>query len=147
MRAAPKVLVVDDNPGDTALVREELEGSQHACCVSYASDGEEALAFLRGAGSAAGHAPPDLIILDLSLPRRSGESVLVELRSDPHLREIPVLVLSTSRSNRDIVRSYQLGANCYLSKPGNLNDFRATVKMIGDFIRTRGGHYGDAGQF
>jgi DNA-binding response OmpR family regulator len=74
------------------------------------------------------------VILDLSLPKKSGEAVLAELRSDPNLRAIPVVIFSTSRSNRDIVRSYELGANCYLSKPGNLSEFVSTVQLIGSFF-------------
>jgi CheY-like chemotaxis protein len=134
MKQVPEVLLVDDNPGDVVLAREALAECQHPCHVCDVVDGEEALAFLRHQGRYAGTVRPDVVILDLNLPKKSGEVVLTELRSDPDLRKIPVVVFSTSRSNRDIVRSYELGANCYLSKPGNLKEFFSTVQMIGEFF-------------
>src|SRR5262245_7507201 len=116
MKETPEVLLVDDNAADVFLASEALAKGSHPCHVSNVGDGEEALAFLRHEGRFAGKERPDLVILDLNLPRKSGEAVLAELRADPNLRKIPVVIFSTSRSNRDIVRSYELGANCYLSK-------------------------------
>jgi CheY-like chemotaxis protein len=133
MKETPEVLLVDDNAADVFLASEALAKSERPCRVSNVGDGEEAMAFLRKEGRYAGTGRPDLVILDLNLPRKSGEAVLAELRSDPNLRKIPVVVFSTSRSNRDIVRSYELGANCYLSKPGNLPEFFSTVQLIGEF--------------
>jgi len=138
MTRVPEVLLVDDNPADAALAREALEQSPYPCRVRETVNGDEALALLRRQGRFADSALPDVVILDLNLPKRSGEVVLSELRSDPSLRQIPVVVFSTSRSNRDIVRCYQLGANCYLSKPGNLKDFLSTVQMIGEYFGSRG---------
>ena len=131
MKAMSTVLLVDDNEADVHLASEALRMKSDSCHVSSVSDGDAALAFLRHEGTYADAASPNVVILDLSLPKRSGEAVLAELRSDPNLRKIPVVIFSTSRSNRDIVRSYELGANCYLSKPGNLNEFVSTVQLIG----------------
>ena len=130
----PEVLLVDDNVADVFLASEALTVNPAFCHVSNVGDGEEALAFLRHEGRYAGAVCPDLVILDLNLPKKSGEVVLAEVRSDPSLRKIPVVIFSTSRSNRDIVRSYELGANCYLSKPGNLSEFVSTVQLIGEFF-------------
>ncbi|MFY9558743.1 MAG: response regulator [Terriglobales bacterium] len=134
MNAKPEVLLVDDNPADVFLASEALTESSHPCQVSNVGDGEEALAYLRHQGKYAAAPRPDLVILDLSLPRKSGEVVLAEVRSDPDLRQMPVVIFSASRANRDIVRSYELGANCYLSKPGNLPEFFSTVQLIGKFF-------------
>jgi CheY-like chemotaxis protein len=130
----PEVLLVDDNAADVFLASEALTVNPHSCQVSSVGDGEEALAFLRHEGRYVGTSCPDLVILDLSLPKKSGEVVLTEVRSDPKLRRIPVVIFSSSRANRDIVRSYELGANCYLSKPANLSEFVSTVQLIGNFF-------------
>jgi len=137
LKQVPEVLLVDDNVTDVFLASEALAEIPESCHVSNVGDGEEALAFLRHEGRYAGTARPDLVILDLNLPRKSGEAVLAEVRSDPNLRKIPVVVFSSSRSNHDIVRSYELGANCYLSKPGNLSEFVSTVQLIGRFFGCR----------
>ena len=129
-----EVLLVDDNMADVYLASEALRMHSHSCHVTNVGDGEEALAYLRHEGRYAGSSCPNVVILDLRLPKKSGEAVLAELRSDPELRKIPVVIFSTSRSNRAIVRSYELGANCYLSKPGNLNEFVSTVQLIGSFF-------------
>ncbi len=134
LRQMPEVLLVDDNVADVFLASEALTGKSESCHVSNVGDGEEALAFLRHEGRYAGTISPDLVILDLNLPKKSGEAVLAEVRSDPNLRKIPVVIFSTSRSNQDIVRSYELGANCFLSKPGNLSEFVSTVQLIGKFF-------------
>ena len=140
MKQVPEVLLVDDNMADVYLASEALRMNSNACHISNVGDGEEALAFLRHEGRYAHAASPNVVILDLRLPKKSGESVLAELRSDPNLSKIPVVVFSTSRANRDIVRSYKLGANCYLSKPVNLGEFVSTVQLIGSFFGC-----GDAG--
>jgi CheY-like chemotaxis protein len=134
MSQLSEVLLVDDNVADVYLASEALRMNSESCNVSNVGDGEEALAYLRHEGRFAGSVCPDVVILDLRLPKKSGESVLAELRSDPKLRKIPVVIFSSSRSNQDIVRSYELGANCYLSKPGNLTEFISTVQLIGSFF-------------
>jgi CheY-like chemotaxis protein len=137
VKQAPEVLLVDDNPADVYLASQALAEGPHPCHVSHVRDGEQALAFLRHEGPYAGTTQPDLVILDLSMPKKSGESVLLAVRSDPNLNKIPVVVFSRSRSNRDIVRSYELGANCYLSKPASLQEFFSTVQLIGEFFDCR----------
>jgi two-component system, chemotaxis family, response regulator Rcp1 len=134
MKPMPEVLLVDDNVADVLLASEALTVNSDSCHVSSVGDGAEAIAFLRHEGRYAEAASPDLVILDLNLPKKSGEAVLAELRSDPRLRNIPVVIFSSSRANKDIVRSYELGANCYLSKPGNLSEFASTVQLIGSFF-------------
>jgi CheY-like chemotaxis protein len=137
MKPMPEVLLVDDNAADVFLASEALRMNSDSCHVSNVGDGEEALAFLRHERRYAGAVRPDLVILDLNLPKKSGEAVLAEVRMDPNLRKIPVVIFSASRSNRDMVRSYELGANCYLSKPGNLSEFVSTVQLIGEFFGCR----------
>ena len=134
MKQLPEVLLVDDNMADVFLASEALTVNPESCHVSSVGDGDEALAFLRHEGRYADAVCPDLVILDLNLPKKSGEVVLAELRSDPNLRKIPVVIFSSSRANKDIVRSYELGANCYLSKPVNLSEFVSTVQLIGEFF-------------
>src|SRR5205085_6346605 len=120
VKAMSNVLLVDDNAADVLLASEALTLNAIPCQVSSVGDGAEALAFLRHEGRYAEAASPDLVILDLSLPKKSGEAVLAELRSDPRFRKMPIVIFSSSRANKDIVRSYELGANCFLSKPSNL---------------------------
>ena len=133
MRLAPiEILLVEDNPADVRLTLEALrEGKVHNN-LSVARDGDEALAFLRRAGEPR----PDLILLDLNLPRRDGREVLKEIKSDPNLMTIPVVVLTTSGAEADIVKSYQLHANCYITKPVDLEQFIKVVKAIDDFWLT-----------
>ena len=133
MKAAPEVLIVDDNPADVTLAREALAGSAHHSRISSAGDGEEALAFLNRTGTYASMIRPDLIILDLNLPRKDGRAVLAAVKADPELRRIPVVIFSSSQLSRDISRCYELGANCYVSKPGNLNEFFSVIKSIEEF--------------
>ena len=127
------ILLVDDNPADVDLVREALQGNVHRIQVESVGDGEEALAFLNRRGSHVEKPRPDLVILDLNLPKKDGRAVLAEVKADAELRTIPIVVFSTSRSLLDIGRSYELGANCYVSKPGNLNDYFAAVQSIEEF--------------
>jgi len=144
MSQLSEVLLVDDNVADVYLASEALRMKSESCNVSNVGDGEEALAYLRHEGRFASSACPDVVILDLRLPKKSGEAVLAELRSDAKLRKIPVVIFSSSRSNQDIVRSYELGANCYLSKPGNLTEFISTVQLIGSFFGgSEGGSQGE----
>jgi CheY-like chemotaxis protein len=129
----PEILLVDDSPADLDLIRDALSTSICPGHVNTVLDGEEAIAFLRRAGTYGSAVRPDLIILDLNLPRKDGRLVLADFKSEPTLRSIPVVVFTTSHSRQDIARSYELGANCYVSKPGSLEDFRKAVQSIQQF--------------
>jgi chemotaxis family two-component system response regulator Rcp1 len=133
MTSAPEVLLVDDNPADLELTTEVLKRSKPGFRVSTVLDGAEALAFLRRRGRYTGKARPDLIVLDLELPRKHGREVLSELKHDPdrELARIPVVIFTTSQSASDINGSYELGANCYIQKPVDFEQFRETVKSAG----------------
>ncbi len=133
MSQVREVLLVDDNPADVVLAREALAGSAHRSQISSVGDGEEAMAFLNRKGQYAEVIRPDLVILDLNLPRKDGRAVLQEVKGDPLLQGIPVVIFSTSRLGRDIASSYELGANCYVCKPGNLKDFFTAVQSIEEF--------------
>ncbi len=133
MKAEAEVLLVDDNPADLDLTREMLGRSKRPFHVSSVEDGEQAMSFLRGQGKYSAAPRPDIIVLDLNLPRKDGREVLSEIRADPKLARIPIVVFTTSQASSDINRSYELGANCYLRKPGNLADFRAVVQSMVDF--------------
>jgi CheY-like chemotaxis protein len=133
MKQLPQVLLVDDNPADVGLAREALAGGRHHSQIKDVQDGEEAMAFLHRAGPYADELRPDLVILDLNLPRKNGHAVLTEMKGDVRLRTIPVVVFSTSRAMADIASSYELGANCYISKPGNLNGYFLAVQSIEQF--------------
>jgi two-component system, chemotaxis family, response regulator Rcp1 len=133
MRKSVFLLMVDDNPADVVLAREALAGSSIRSQITACADGEEALALLHKEGRYTEAASPDLMILDLNLPRKDGLSVLAAMKSDPELKHIPVVIFSTSRLGKDIARSYAFGANCYVSKPGNLNDFFSAMKSIHEF--------------
>lgn len=128
-----EVLLVDDNPADSDLTSLVLCRCGRPSHISTVTDGEQALAFLRRIGPYASVQMPNLVVLDLNLPRKDGGAVLDEMKVSPELRKIPVIVFSTSRSARDVARCYELGANCYVSKPGNLEEFFAAVKAIEDF--------------
>jgi chemotaxis family two-component system response regulator Rcp1 len=133
MKLLPNVLIVDDNPADAALVREALAESKYHSQILNVGDGVEALAFLNRREKFENALRPDLVILDLNLPKRDGLSVLAAMKAAPDLRRIPVVIFSTSQLRKDIVRSYEMGANCYVSKPGNLKDFFSAVKSIEEF--------------
>jgi len=133
MNQSPQVLLVDDNPADVGLAREALAVGRHKSCISNVSDGEQAMAFLHRAGQYANAVRPDLVILDLNLPKKDGRAVLAEVKGDTELRAIPIVVFSTSRSMLDIACSYKLGANCYVSKPGNLTEYFAVMQSIEEF--------------
>jgi two-component system, chemotaxis family, response regulator Rcp1 len=128
-----EVMLVDDNPADTDLTSEILANSVCPSHIQAVTDGVEAIAFLRREGRYANAAVPDFVILDLNLPRKDGRAVLAEVKADPVLRKIPIAIFSTSEARQDVVRSYELGANCYVSKPGNLQDFISAVTSIGEF--------------
>ena len=133
MKTEAEVLLVDDNPADVDLTTEVLSQSKVHFHVHSVKDGVEALAFVRREGAYAGKPRPDLVVLDLNLPRKDGRQVLAEVKSDRDLGKIPVVVFTTSQAQSDILRSYELGANCYLRKPGNLADYRAVVQSMADF--------------
>jgi chemotaxis family two-component system response regulator Rcp1 len=129
----PDILMVDDNPADVALVREALAGSKRGSQLRSAGDGVEAMAVLNRRGNHAHAMRPHLVILDLNLPKPDGLAVLAAMKAGPELRRIPVVIFSTSTLRKDVVRSYEMGANCYVNKPGNLTEFFSAVKSIEEF--------------
>ena len=132
-----EVLLVEDSPGDVRLTQEAFRDANKSVHLHVASDGVEAMAFLRHEGAHA-HAPrPDLILLDLNLPKMDGREVLANIKKDDGLKTIPVVVLTTSDAEVDIAKSYQLQANCYLTKPVQLDAFESLVKSINDFWLTK----------
>jgi len=133
MKPGHELLIVDDNPADTALAREALAECAYRGQISSVGDGVEALAFLTRRGKYVHAIKPDLVILDLNLPKRDGLAVLTAMKANPDLRKIPVVIFSTSQLPQDIARSYELGANCYVSKPGNLTEFFSMMKSIEGF--------------
>jgi CheY-like chemotaxis protein len=131
-----EILLVEDNPGDVRLTREALRDGKVRNNLSVVDDGVKALSFLRREGEYATAPRPDLILLDLNLPRKSGREVLTEIKGDPELKSIPVVILTTSGAEQDIVRAYELNANCYVTKPVDLDQFITVVKSIEDFWLT-----------
>ena len=131
--AAIEVLLVEDSPGDVRLTREAFKDAKVLINLNVASDGVEAMAFLGREGKHADAPRPDLILLDLNLPKKDGREVLAELKESPALKSIPVVILTTSASEGDIHGSYQLHANCYITKPVDLNGFLNVVKSIDNF--------------
>jgi CheY-like chemotaxis protein len=131
-----EILLVEDNPGDVRLTVEGLNEGKVRNNLHVARDGVEALAFLRRQGQFADAVRPDLILLDLNLPRKDGREVLADIKADPQLRTIPVVVLTTSRAEQDVLHSYELQANCYITKPVDLEQFITVVKSIEDFWLT-----------
>ena len=129
-----EVLLVEDDPGDVLMTREAFEDNKVRNRLTVVSDGAEALAYLRREGEYADAARPDLILLDLNLPRRDGREVLAEIKSDERLHQIPVVVLTTSQSEEDVLRSYQLHANAYVTKPVDFDRFIEVVRQIDDFF-------------
>ena len=128
------VLLVEDDPGDVLLTRDSFDDCHLGLNLHVASDGEQALSFLHRAGEFAGVPRPALILLDLNLPRRGGLEVLAELKADDDLRAIPVVVLTTSQAEADIVRSYELHANAYVIKPIDAAKFADAIKQIDEFF-------------
>jgi len=131
-----EILLIEDSPADIRLTREALREEKLLNHLHVVTDGEEAMAFLRRQGKHA-HAPrPDLILLDLNLPRKSGREVLDEIKQDANLKSIPVVVLTISAAERDIVSAYNLHANCYITKPIDLEQFSTVVKSVREFWLT-----------
>ena len=134
MKARPvEILLVEDNPGDVLLTREAMKDAKVANHLSVVQDGVEALAFMRRQGAYAEVPRPDLVLLDLNLPRKSGLEVLVEMKADAVLRRIPVVVLTTSESERDILAAYDHHVNAYVTKPVDLEQFHKVVHAIEKF--------------
>jgi chemotaxis family two-component system response regulator Rcp1 len=128
-----EILLVEDNPADARLTREVFEGGRLSTHLNVVSDGEQALAFLRREGIYESAPRPKLVLLDLNLPRKDGREVLEELKSDGKLCRIPVIVLTTSAAQTDIMRAYELQANCFITKPLDLDEYFAVVRSIEDF--------------
>ncbi len=131
-----EILLVEDSPSDTALTIEALKQGKIANRLSHVEDGVEAMDFLKQRGKYEKAARPDLIMLDLNLPRKDGREVLSEIKNDPDLRIIPIIVLTTSRSDKDILQSYELNCNCYITKPVDFAHFIDVVKSIENFWLT-----------
>ncbi|HYW65106.1 MAG TPA: response regulator [Candidatus Dormibacteraeota bacterium] len=127
------ILLVEDNPGDVRLIQEALQDGKLLNRIATVSDGQKALAYLRKQGGYAQATRPDLILLDLNIPRKDGREVLAEIKADPHLRSIPVVIVTSSQAEEDILRSYNTHANCYVAKPVDLEKFVAVVKAIEEF--------------
>lgn len=127
------ILLVEDNPADAFLMEEALRESSIMSRLHVVIDGDDALDFLFGRGVYRERARPDLILLDLNLPKKDGREVLAEIKNDPNLRSIPVVVVTTSKSEEDIFKSYNLHANCYITKPVRLSEFLDVVRKIEDF--------------
>ncbi len=139
------ILLVEDNPGDERLTREALKEGKVFSNLYWVKDGVEAMEFLRRDGKFSGVPRPDIILLDLNLPKKDGREVLQEIKNDEHLRRIPVVVLTTSKAEEDVIRTYNLHANCYVTKPVDLEKFIVVVKSIDMFWLTvatlpRNGH-------
>jgi two-component system, chemotaxis family, response regulator Rcp1 len=128
-----KVLLVEDNAGDVRLTKEALKEGRLLNSLEVVGDGVEALSFLRREPKYADAVQPDLILLDLNLPKKDGRQVLAEIKADPQLRRIPVVVLTTSSAEEDVLKTYDLHANCYITKPVDLEQFMRVIKSIEDF--------------
>jgi CheY-like chemotaxis protein len=140
-----EILLVEDNPGDIDLILDFLGDARVRNRVSVCRDGDEAMAYLRREGRFVGATRPDLILLDLNLPKKDGREVLQDVKADVRLRTIPVVVLTSSSADRDVERAYNLQANCYITKPVDLGQFGSVLRSIDDFwlsvarLPTRGG--------
>ncbi len=131
--APAEILLVEDNPGDVRLTKEALEEAKMLNTLNVAKDGIEAMAFLHREGKHANAPRPDLILLDLNLPGKDGREVLAEIKANDHLKSIPVVILTTSETEEDILKSYNLHANCYVVKPIDLDQFLEVVKTLQGF--------------
>jgi two-component system response regulator len=131
-----EILLVEDNPGDADLTREAFATGKIANVLHVVSDGMDAMAFLRRQGKYAGVPRPDLMLLDLNLPRKDGREVLAEIKADQDLKRIPVVILTTSKDEADVLKSYNLHANCFISKPIDFSEFIRAVRSIEDFWLT-----------
>jgi chemotaxis family two-component system response regulator Rcp1 len=130
-------LLVEDNPGDVRLTQEAFRDVNPSIHLHVANDGVEAMAFLRHEGANANAPRPDMILLDLNLPKMDGRQVLTQIKKDDNLKTIPTVILTSSEAEADVVNSYQLQANCYLSKPMHFDAFQNLVKSINDFWLTK----------
>ena len=128
-----EILLVEDNPGDVRLTMEAFRDAKVYNRIHTVSDGVEAMAFLYRDGSFFNAPCPDLVLLDLNLPRKDGREVLAAIKADENMKHIPVVVLTTSKDEQDVIKSYDLHANCYVTKPVDLDQFLTKVKAIGDF--------------
>ncbi len=133
---AMEILLVEDNPGDARLAKEALKEARVHNNLSVVKDGEEALEFLHRRGRHTDVPRPDLILLDLNLPRKDGREVLAEIKAHDSIKRIPVVVLTTSEAEEDVLKAYSLNANCYVTKPVDLDQFIKVVKSIEDFWLT-----------
>jgi two-component system, chemotaxis family, response regulator Rcp1 len=131
-----RILMVEDDPGDVRLAREALKSKKMHIIMHDVPDGMEAMAFLRKEGAFADMVRPDLILLDLNMPRMDGREVLAELKKDPAFKRIPVIVLTTSAGEEDILAAYEMNANCYITKPVDWKQFINVVQLIEDFWLT-----------
>lgn len=131
-----RILMVEDNPDDVELAVEALKDGKVSNILTVAKDGEEAMAYLRGEGEHQGSPRPDLILLDINMPRKDGREVLREIKQDPRFKRIPVVILTTSEAEEDILQTYNLHANCYITKPVDFDQFLRVVKSIEDFWLT-----------
>jgi two-component system, chemotaxis family, response regulator Rcp1 len=132
-----EVLLVEDSPGDVRLTRETFRDVNTSIHLHVATDGMEAMAFLRREGAHINAPRPSIILLDLNLPKMDGREVLAHIKEDPSLKMIPIIILTTSDAEADIAKSYELQANCYLSKPVQLDAFESLVRSINDFWMTK----------
>jgi len=132
-RTLIEILLVEDNPADVRLTKEALKSGKILHSLSVVGDGVEALAFLRRQGKYKDARRPDLILLDLNLPKKGGREVLEEIKSDDELKSIPVVVLTVSKAEEDVLKTYRLHANCYITKPVDLDQFISVVQSIEDF--------------
>ena len=128
-----EILLVEDNPGDVFLTQEAFREGAFTHHISVAEDGVEAIRFLRREGRYKNAPVPDLILLDLNLPRKDGRELLAEVKNDPALQHIPIIVLTTSRADQDVTRAYRLHANCYLTKPIQMDSFLSMIRSVEDF--------------
>ena len=133
---AIEILMVEDNPGDVRLTQEALKDAKVLVNLNVATDGDEALKYLRRQPPYAAATRPDLILLDLNLPKRDGREVLAAIKSDDSLKRIPVVILTTSRAEEDVMRAYQLNVNCYVTKPVDFEQFIRIVQAIEEFWLT-----------
>lgn len=128
-----EILLVEDSPGDVRLTQEAFKDARVLVNLHVAGDGEEAMAFLKREGKYSSKPRPDIILLDLNLPKKDGRAVLAEIKEDPNLQTIPVVILTMSASEEDVLKSYSLHANCYITKPVDLDGFLKVVKSIDGF--------------
>jgi CheY-like chemotaxis protein len=132
-RGLATILLIEDNPGDVRLMREALRSNGTSKSLSVVEDGEQALSFLNRSGAFHNAPRPDLIFLDLNLPRKDGREVLAEIKNNQDLRRIPVIVLTTSESDNDIKKAYELHANCYVKKPTDLDEYLSVIQACESF--------------